>query len=102
MYQNFKEAMDALWFPILVSIVGYVSKSLYFGIKSFKKFFTVIPAVAFSGVVSHWFLTGSGVNPETSAAIIGVSGWGGGMIMEVALDRITRLIAGESGRKVDE
>lgn len=95
MYHSFKEAVDALWFPVTVSLFGYVAKSIYGGIKNFKKFLAALPVVAFSGVIAHWFLSGSGVNPEISAAIIGVSGWGGGMLMEVAFERITRAVSGE-------
>lgn len=90
MYPSIKEIIETLWIPTVLSLFGGFVRLIRFGVKGWKAFLGSLLCSAFAGIIVHWSLKGRGLDVELVSAIIAVSGYCGGILLDSLQARLIR------------
>lgn len=82
-YSEFRELLEALTAPAILAVFGGIARACRYGVKSWRQFCGSIVVSAFTGVLVHLMIQESGFSTSTQAAIVAVSGYSGGSILDV-------------------
>lgn len=93
MQSTFKEVMETLWLPFCLSMMGFVVRMVRTGVASWRAFISSLFCSAFAGIIAHWFLAGSGINTQIASAVIAMSGYCGGALIDAVSGRILREVS---------
>lgn len=88
--QSLKELLEAVSVPVVLAVFGGLARACRFGVKSWKHFAGSMVVSAFTGVLVHLLLSGSGLSPSVMAAIVAASGYSGGIILDALVQRLVR------------
>lgn len=96
MYSTIKEIAEALWVPLCLSMMGFIVRIVRSGVASWQTFISSLFCSAFAGILAHWFLAGSGIDTQIASAVIAMSGYCGGALIDAITGVILRRVEGVS------
>ena len=83
--------------PLLLSLFGGFAKAMRDGIKSWKQFLSSMVVSAFAGVIVHLLIQDAAVNGSVKAAMVGLSGYSGVVILDVLSAWLNRSVVRAAG-----
>ena len=90
---NLKSFLEAMTMPMLLAVFGGLARSARFGITSWKQFLSAVVLSAFTGVLVSLLMEDLALSPSIKSAIIAISGYSGGIILDALVDRVVRGVA---------
>ena len=90
---NLKSFLEAMTMPMLLAVFGGLARSARFGITSWKQFLSAVVLSAFTGVLVCLLMEDLAWSPAIKSAIIAISGYSGGIILDALVDRVVRGVA---------
>ena len=90
---DFKAFTEAIVFPMLLAIFGGLARMAHFGVTSWKQFFSAVVLSAFTGVLVSLLMQDLTLSESVKSAIIAISGYSGGIILDALVDRVVRGVA---------
>lgn len=107
MYDNFRAALDSLWFALCVAIFGGLADmaaQVAIGNKvSLGRLIGNLFVSAFAGVIVHLFLDGVDmIPPGTKAALVGLSGYSGVAIVNALSHLPVAIIKRVTGQRLGD
>lgn len=90
---NLKSFLEAMTMPMLLAVFGGLARSARFGITSWKQFLSAVVLSAFTGVLVCLLMEDLVWSPSIKSAIIAISGYSGGIILDALVDRVVRGVA---------
>ena len=90
---DFKEFTEAFVLPMLLAIFGGLARMARFGTPSWKQFLSAIVLSAFTGVLVALLMQELAWPESVKSAIIAISGYSGGIILDAMVDRVVRGVA---------
>ena len=90
---NLKSFLEAMTMPMLLAVFGGLARSVRFGITSWKQFLSAVVLSAFTGVLVSLLMEDLAWSPSIKSAIIAISGYSGGIILDALVDRVVRGVA---------
>lgn len=88
--------------PLLLSLFGGAARAMRFGVKSWRQFAGSLFVSSFAGVVVHLLLQDSDVSPSLKAALVGLSGYSGGAILDGLATRLQRGVEKLPGQALEK
>ena len=79
--------------PMLLAIFGGLARMAHFGVTSWKQFLSAIILSAFTGVLVALLMQELAWPESVKSAIIAISGYSGGIILDAMVDRVVRGVA---------
>ena len=89
-FSGLKDICGGVAVPILLGIVSSFVRVSRFGIRSWGQFVSSVTASCFVAVLVHWGLDYAGFAPTVDAAIIGISSYMGGSLLDAVQSRVLR------------
>ena len=90
---DFKAFTEAFVLPMLLAIFGGLARMAHFGVTSWKQFLSAVVLSAFTGVLVSLLMEDLAWSPSIKSAIIAISGYSGGIILDALVDRVVRGVA---------
>ena len=90
---DFKAFTEAVVLPMLLAIFGGLARMAHFGVTSWKQFLSAIILSAFTGVLVALLMQELAWPESVKSAIIAISGYSGGIILDAMVDRVVRGVA---------
>ena len=90
---DFKEFTEAFVLPMLLAIFGGLARMAHFGVTSWKQFLSAIILSAFTGVLVALLMQDLTLSESVKSAIIAISGYSGGTILDAMVDRVVKGVA---------
>lgn len=85
-----KNFIEGVTVPLLLSLFGGAARAMRYGIKSWRQFAGSLFVSGFAGVVVHLLLQDSDISSSLKAALVGLSGYSGGAILDGLATRLQR------------
>jgi len=89
---NLSELFAGAGVPLLLSLAASLVRFLKFGWQSWRHFFASLTTSLFVGQTVFWGLDYFGFNPQVEAAIISLSAYMGGSLLDAVVFRVGREI----------
>lgn len=90
---DFKAFTEAIVLPMLLAIFGGLARMARFGVTSWKQFLSAIILSAFTGVLVALLMQDLTWSESVKSAIIAISGYSGGIILDAMVDRVVKGVA---------
>ena len=90
---DLKAFMEAVILPMLLAIFGGLARMAHFGVTSWKQFLSAIVLSAFTGVLVALLMQELAWPESVKSAIIAISGYSGGVILDALVDRVVKGVA---------
>ena len=90
---DFKAFTEAFVLPMLLAIFGGLARMAHFGVTSWKQFLSAIILSAFTGVLVALLMQDLTLSESVKSAIIAISGYSGGIILDAMVDRVVKGVA---------
>lgn len=90
---DLKAFMEAVILPMLLAIFGGLARLARFGVTSWKQFLSAIVLSAFTGVLVSLLMQELAWPESVKSAIIAISGYSGGVILDALVDRVVKGVA---------
>ena len=90
---DLKNLLEAVAMPILLSVFGGLARLARFGVPSWKQFLSAIVLSAFTGVLVSLLMQDLNWSESVKSAIIAISGYSGGIILDALVDRLVKGVA---------
>lgn len=87
---DFKAFTEAIVLPMLLAIFGGLARMAHFGVTSWKQFLSAIILSAFTGVLVALLMQELAWPESVKSAIIAISGYSGGIILDALVDRLVK------------
>ena len=87
---DFKAFSEAVVLPMLLAIFGGLARMAHFGVTSWKQFLSAIILSAFTGVLVALLMQDLAWSESVKSAIIAISGYSGGIILDALVDRLVK------------
>lgn len=79
---EFKTFAEGIAVPLVMSTFGGIAKTLSQGFKSWRQFIGSLFVSGFAGMIVHLFIQDANLSPSMSAAMVGLSGYSGVVILD--------------------
>ena len=79
--------------PMLLAVFGGLARVARFGTPSWKQFLSAIVLSAFTGVLVALLMQDLNWSDSVKSAIIAISGYSGGIILDAMVDRVVKGVA---------
>lgn len=79
---NLRCFVDGALMPLAMSIFGGIAKTASQGWRSWKKFIADLCVSAFAGFIVHLLINDANITAGTKAALVGMSGFSGVLVLE--------------------
>ena len=76
--------------PLLLSLAGGIAKAFQEGFKSWRQFVGSIVVSGFAGIIVHLLIQDVDLSSNFKAALVGLSGYSGGAILDALAGRLQR------------
>ena len=90
---DFKNMLEAVAMPMFLAVFGGLARVARFGVPSWKQFLSAIVLSAFTGVLVSLLMQDLAWSPSIKSAIIAISGYSGGIILDALVDRVVKGVA---------
>ena len=90
---DLKAFLEAVTMPMLLAVFGGLARSARFGVTSWKQFLSAIVLSAFTGVLVSLLMQDLALSPSVKSAIIAISGYSGGVILDALVARVVKGVA---------
>ena len=90
---DLKAFLEAVAMPLLLAVFGGLARSARFGVTSWKQFLSAIVLSAFTGVLVSLLMQDLALSPSVKSAIIAISGYSGGVILDALVARVVKGVA---------
>lgn len=90
---DIKSFLEATMMPMLLAVFGGLARSARFGVTSWKQFLSAIVLSAFTGVLVSLLMQDLTWSESVKSAIIAISGYSGGIILDALVDRVVKGVA---------
>lgn len=87
-FSGLKDICGGVAVPILLGIVSSFVRVSRFGIRSWGQFFSSVTASCFVAVLVYWGLDYANFSPTVDAAVIGMSSYMGGSLLDAVQTRL--------------
>ena len=87
---DFRQFMEGIAVPLVMAIFGGVTRVFRDGFRSWRHFAGAMFVSGFAGVVVHLLIADLPVSATTKAAIVAISGYSGGMMLDILTSRVQR------------
>ena len=94
-----KSFFEGIAVPVVMSMFGGIAKTVSQGWKSWRQFIGSLFVSGFAGMVVHLFIKDANISPSMSAALVGLSGYSGVVILDglaACAQRLLEKITGHS------
>lgn len=88
--QDLKAFFESMSIPILLAMSGGAARAVRFGFKGWRQFTGSLVVSGFTGVVVQLLLADTTLSVNAQSAIVAVSGYSGGAILDSILMRFSR------------
>ena len=90
---DIKSFLEAMTMPMLLAVFGGLARMAHFGITSWKQFLSAVVLSAFTGVLVSLLMQDLAWLESVKSAIIAISGYSGGIILDALVDRVVKGVA---------
>ena len=90
---DFKNMLEAVAMPMFLAVFGGLARVARFGVPSWKQFLSAIILSAFTGVLVALLMQDLTWSESVKSAIIAISGYSGGIILDAMVDRVVKGVA---------
>ena len=80
--------LEGITLPLILGFFGGLARVARFGSASFTQFIGSVFVSAFTGVITHLFISDLDLSESTQAALVAVSGYSGGAILDAINSKI--------------
>ena len=87
---DLKNLLEAVAMPMLLAVFGGLARVARFGVPSWKQFLSAIVLSAFTGVLVSLLMQDLSWSDAIKSAIIAISGYSGGIILDALVDRVVK------------
>ncbi|CAK7067583.1 MAG: hypothetical protein DELT_01716 [Desulfovibrio sp.] len=87
---EFKNIFEGLGVPLLLSMFGGIAKALREGVRSCRQFAASMVVSGFAGVIVHLLIQDMAFSASVKAALVGLSGYSSGIILDALAARLKR------------
>ena len=85
--RNFLESVTV---PLILSLFGGAARAVRFGVRSWRQFTAALVVSGFAGVIVHLLIQDASLADSVKAALVGLSGYSGGMILDALASRLQK------------
>lgn len=89
-FTSLKTMLEAVAMPMLLAVFGGLARMARFGVTSWKQFLSCIILSGFTGVLVSLLMEDLPWSPSIKSAIIAISGYSGGVILDALVDRVVK------------
>lgn len=79
---------EGILVPLILALFGGAARACRFGVRSWRHFCGSIIVSGFAGVVVHLLIVDLAVSDATKAAVVAISGYSGGMMLDLLSSRL--------------
>lgn len=87
-WNEFKEACAGLGAPVAIGMTASFVRLSRSGPRSWRRFLSSVSTSCFVGILVHWGLDYAAFPPTVDAAVIGISSYMGGSLLDAVHDRV--------------
>lgn len=96
--ETLKNFAEGVTLPLLLSLFGGAARAMRYGVRSWRQFAGSLLVSGFAGVVVHLLLQETELSASVKAALVGLSGYSGGVILDGLALRLQQGVAQLPGR----
>ncbi|MDL2307273.1 phage holin family protein [Desulfovibrio sp. OttesenSCG-928-C06] len=85
-----KNFIEGLTVPLLLALFGGAARAVRFGVRSWRQFAAALMVSGFAGVIVHLLIQDASMSESVKAALVGLSGYSGGMILDALATRLQK------------
>lgn len=89
-FKSIQSLIEALSAPVMLAVIGGLAKIAKNGATSWRQCLSCIILSGFTGVIISLLLDDLTFSPSVKAAIIAISGYSGGAILDALVERVVK------------
>lgn len=98
-FDELREVFAGILLPLILGAAGCFVRAMRFGVKGWRQLFSSLTASCFAAVLVYWGLDLLSFPPTVDAAIVGMSGYMGGMLLDAFHARALQEVDGGEMRR---